>query len=206
MNAGDVPGQPGPSSPKSPERVRVHHRRAAALIATSYHVIDDAYETVQVMFSDGACACRGRVIATAPIVDLALVAGRHRAKHLGGEVGLTATACRSPIRCSRRQAIRSSLGRVGKLRHRQRAESRYLESAHATTSSRPMPRSTTAIPAALCNAQRRGDRRRHCHHLAHHRIGRPRLRHPGERRPIRCRCSSAARRQHSVRLPRHQDR
>ncbi len=70
MNAGDVPANPDHRHPKS-LKGSGFIIDASGVILTNYHVIDDAY-AVQVMFSDGA-RVPGRVIATAPIVDLALV-------------------------------------------------------------------------------------------------------------------------------------
>jgi serine protease Do len=70
MNAGDLPANPDQRRPKS-LKGSGFVIDPSGVILTNYHVIDGAYD-IQVTFSDGV-RVPGRILATAPIVDLALV-------------------------------------------------------------------------------------------------------------------------------------
>ncbi len=80
MNASNVPADQDQRHPKS-LKGSGFIIDPSGVILTNYHVIDGAYD-IQVMFSDGV-RVPGRIIATAPIVDLALV-------KVGSEQRLTA--------------------------------------------------------------------------------------------------------------------
>jgi serine protease Do len=70
MNAGSVPANQDQSHPKSLQGSGFLID-PSGVILTNYHVVDGAHD-IQVMFSDGV-RVPGRILAIAPIVDLALV-------------------------------------------------------------------------------------------------------------------------------------